>query len=497
MYQIKGLLAQRERILELEKRVLELEQRQVPSHLPNELVQILSLLVEHLSEGIIVTNPEGKIIHVNPAGQKLSGYSYDELIGHFPGILNGEESSEQIQSQIIEHVQQGRRWQGEILQKRKNGTPYLGGFEIFPIYQPDGTVLAWTSIQRDVTRLKQAQEKFSKVFNTCPLPMSINQLSTHQYIDINPSFVQTLGYQREEVIGHTCEELGVFLDSERAQNCMQILDDVGVVYNYECAVKTKGGHVRKGLVSAQILEHLGEKYAIWIFSDLTEIQELQKELTRLERLQLVGQMAAGIGHEIRNPITSVRGFLQLFQAKEGFRDHQEHIVLMIDELDRANAIITEFLSLTKKEASDLERCDLNQILMSLCPLLESNALNREQYVSMDLHPIPKLWVNQREIRQLVLNLVQNGLYAMGKGGQLTIRTHLVEDQVILAVADQGTGIPADILGHLGTPFLTTRPEGTGLGLAICYSIADRHRATVEVDTNSQGTAFSIKFKVRG
>jgi len=225
-----------------------------------------------------------------------------------------------------------------------------------------------------------------------------------------------------------------------------------------------------------------------------ERKQMEKDLARLERLNLIGEMAAGIAHEIRNPMTTVRGFLQVFQTKDEFSQFREYLELMIKELDGANAIISEYLYLAKDKVVDVEKLNLNAIIEAMLPLMQADALNAEKYVSLELTELPDLFVNDKDIRQLILNLVRNGLEAMSPGGNLTIKTFTDDEEIVLAVQDQGTGIAPEVLEKLGIPFFTTKDQGTGLGLAVCYSIAARYNAVIKVDTSPAGTTFFVRFK---
>lgn len=228
--------------------------------------------------------------------------------------------------------------------------------------------------------------------------------------------------------------------------------------------------------------------------DITEQKRLEKEMARLDRLNLIGEMAAGIGHEIRNPMTTVRGFLQMLGEKQDCARYREYYNLMIDELDRANSIITEFLSLAKNKAIDLKVQNLNKIIKAISPLIVADAMVYDKYVKMELGDVPDLLLDKKEIRQLTLNLVRNGLEAMSPGQYLTIKTFAEEGEVVLAVQDQGKGIEPDLLDKIGTPFLTTKEQGTGLGLAVCYSIAARHNASIDFETGPTGCTFYVRFK---
>ncbi|MBB6445465.1 C4-dicarboxylate-specific signal transduction histidine kinase [Bacillus benzoevorans] len=231
------------------------------------------------------------------------------------------------------------------------------------------------------------------------------------------------------------------------------------------------------------------------FKNITEKKKYEKEMKRLSGLDLIGQMAAGISHEIRNPMTTVRGFLQLLSTKDECSNFHEYFTLMIDELDRANSIITEFLSMGNTRTTDLQELDLNTIILDISPLLHADASNQNKQIRLETSSaIPCLPLNRNEIRQLILNLYRNGLEAMSEGKILTIRTYMENGQVVLAVKDQGEGIKLEVLEKLGTPFFTTKDNGTGLGLGVCYAIAARHHAKIEIDTGSEGTTFFVKFE---
>jgi signal transduction histidine kinase len=222
-------------------------------------------------------------------------------------------------------------------------------------------------------------------------------------------------------------------------------------------------------------------------------QQAESDVARLDRLRLVGQMAASIGHEVRNPLTTVKGYLQLFLRRKEFSATTNQFQLMIDELDRANSIISEFLSLAHNKAVEMKKTNLTSIIEALQPLIQSDALIRGITVHFHLAVVPDALLDDNEVRQLILNITRNGLEAMPGGGCLTIKTAIDAKAVVLSIADQGKGIDPSLVPQLGTPFLTTKETGTGLGLAVCYSIAHRHKAQIDFVTSSGGTTFIIRF----
>lgn len=229
------------------------------------------------------------------------------------------------------------------------------------------------------------------------------------------------------------------------------------------------------------------------FRDITEIRQQKKEFERLERLNLIGQLAAGVSHEIRNPMTTVKGFLQIFGTKSKYAQEKENIDLMISEIDRANAIITDFLSLSKSSLDNIKLRNINEIIIKVLPMLQADAYNSNKEVIINLTVIPDIMINENEIKQIVLNLVRNGLDATPEQGHVIISTYSKDDKVVLVIKDQGTGIPQAIQEKIGTPFFTTKDNGTGLGLAISIGIAQRHNAIFKFETGNGGTIFYTLF----
>ena len=230
-----------------------------------------------------------------------------------------------------------------------------------------------------------------------------------------------------------------------------------------------------------------------VIRNITQQKLMEKQLARMDRLNIIGKMAASLAHEIRNPMTTVRGFLQMIAKKEPNSPYISFYDTMIEELDRANAIITEFLSLAKNKSVNLERHNLNDIINTITPLLQASAYLSNKFVDLELTEIPDFLLDDKEIRQLILNLVKNGLDATSENGTVTIKTAFDQNSVLLAIKDQGPGIDPRILENIGMPFLTTKENGTGLGLAVCYSITARHNAKIHIQTDAHGTEVVIQF----
>jgi PAS domain S-box-containing protein len=230
--------------------------------------------------------------------------------------------------------------------------------------------------------------------------------------------------------------------------------------------------------------------------DVTEINQLRDEVGRMERLSLVGQMAASITHEIRNPMAVIRGFVQLIQERSG-QTHHDYFRIVMEELDRVNSIISDFLSLAQNRALAMEMSSLNDIISDMKPLLEADANLRGQSLLVELgEDMPSIMVNDREIKQLLLNLARNGMEAMDEKGILTITTEYKDNVIELRIVDVGIGIPQEKMNKLFEPFFTTKTRGTGLGLPLCLSIAERHNGRIDAySTEGKGTTFVVSFNI--
>lgn len=352
---------------------------------------------------------------------------------------------------------------------------------------------------RDITERKQTEDKILQlaaiVESSSDGIMSCSRNGS--ILSWNKAAEDIYGYQAEEILGQNILNL---VPSEQLKHMKKMLVELlkgEAISQYDISFIKKDGSIAFICFSASpIKDSKGETEQISIITrDITERSRFEKEMSRIARLDLVGQMSASIGHEVRNPMTTVRGFLQMLGEKETDAGKKEYYELMIDELDRANAIITEFLSLARDKVSKLEDKCINGILESLYRLILADAINQDKSIEIDKGIVPVIPLDEKEIRQLILNLVRNGLEAMSPGGKLIIKTFKDNDELVLSVQDQGEGISPEILDNLGTPFITTKSQGTGLGLAVCYSIVGRHNARIDVKTGFSGTVFEVRFKI--
>lgn len=342
--------------------------------------------------------------------------------------------------------------------------------------------------------MRQSEERFHKIFHNSPHMIAIIRMRDIRFLDVNQRFLDCSEYSREETLDRTPLELGILADDMKlAKYSLLELKERGEVKIDESRLRTKTGKTLIVSSSIVTMNLNNELCMVALMRDITREKKMEAEIARLDRLNLIGEMAASISHEIRNPMTSVRGFLQLLSGKEKYADDLTYFDLMIEELDRANEIITEYLGMAKDKLVELKLHSLDLIINYIYPIIKSDANNREIKVNLELSNPPDILVDEREIRQLILNMVRNGMESMTPPGILTIGTRMEGEEITLFIKDQGHGIAPEIQNKLGTPFLTTKDSGTGLGLAVCYSIAVRHDAIIDYETGLSGTTFYIRF----
>lgn len=445
-----------------------------------------------ISEAFILLDAESRFTYVNNYAARLLGYPRARLIGlrytDLPLKVHDQYYHEYLGKLAMS---QDRNVKMEVFEERENKWLEINGY-----HSESGVSI----LVRDISTrkkaewaLSQSEERFSKAFNNSPVFMAIVRGQDFRIVDINQTAAALLAYERDELVGKVLYDIRP--DSDYWNMFGQQVKKHGRVSNAEITFSVKNGAAMEGMLFVEPITLNDEACYLASIVDMTERLHLQREFARLDRLNLIGEMAASIGHEIRNPMTTVRGFLQMLSTGEQVNLDNEIVDLMIEELDRANDILSEFLTLAGNRVIRHKLADLNDVIRSIFPLIAADAVRDEKMVKLDLQLLPDLMLDDKEIRQLLLNLVRNGLESMKPGKTLKISTCTNYREVILSVQDQGPGIDPDILGKIGTPFFTTKENGVGLGLAVCYSIVNRHNGFINLFSSTHGTDVQIRFPV--
>lgn len=233
-----------------------------------------------------------------------------------------------------------------------------------------------------------------------------------------------------------------------------------------------------------------------IIRDISERKKNEELLINSEKLYVAGQLAAGIAHEIRNPLTSLKGFLQLIAS--GRKNNSTYYDIMNAELDRIEDIVSELLMLSKPQVYELTYQDMRVMMRDTVTLLETQAILHNIAIEAEYGTDP-LWIYgvENQVKQVFINVIKNAIEAMIDGGTISIKLSRESDGVYVRIRDGGPGIGDDQLAKMGQPFYTTKEKGTGLGLMVSYKIVDNHQGKIMVTSElGKGTMFEIMLPFR-
>ena len=464
-------------------------------------------LLELAHDYILVRDRDSAIIFWNSSAERGYGWTkhealmknkYEFLKPQFP--ISFKETQDKLLADGY--------WEGDLIHTKKDGAEISVESRQSVIKDEHDEVVAFLEINRDITErkrmensLKENEERFRTCFDNMLDCIHIYKAVRDESGSItdflmdysNEAACLARKMTKEELYGRSYLELfHNYVKKELFHEYCKVIETGEPLIRYEDSYHNELHTHISGVYDYKVFKF--EDGLVMSWRDITEQKKLEQEIIRLDKLNLVGEMAAGIGHEVRNPMTTVRGFLQLLSTKEDCSQYIDYYTLMIEELDRANSIITEFLSVAKDRVITLEMQSLKKIVENILPLIQSDATISDKYIHAELEEVQEIPLDKKEINQLVINLARNGLEAMSPGGNLKIKTFVEKKAIVLSVQNNGPEIPQEVLKKIGTPFFTTKDNGTGLGLAVCFSIAARHNAKIDIETGSTGTTFSVRFK---
>jgi two-component system, sporulation sensor kinase E len=263
---------------------------------------------------------------------------------------------------------------------------------------------------------------------------------------------------------------------------------------YEIEIKHKNGYyLTFQCTTLPIIVDSKMTGVIGYGKDVTSLRQAEERLRRTEKLSVVGELSASVAHEIRNPLTSLIGFVQLLQTEDN--NHQFYYQIMLDELNRINHIVGELLMLAKPQEMKFSRDDLHKILYDVISLLNTEASLHNIQIDFTSSQVD-FWIEcePNQLKQLFINIIKNAIEASEKGGRVTIHLDKKENKkVSITIRDQGCGISKERLERIGEPFYSSKDKGTGLGLTVSFKIVQAHNGTIIFDSEqSEGTTVRIE-----
>jgi len=387
-----------------------------------------------------------------------------------------------------------------------------------PIKDTSGKVLRWFGTHTDVEErrraevaLRKSEERFSKAFHNSPLAITISTEADARYLDVNDTFLNLLGYKREDVIGHTATELRFWSEpSDREEMLRQLkLEEGEKVAKRNTRYRTTKGDLREAEVWAQSIELDGQPCVLAITRDVTEMRQLEAQFLQAQKMEAVGQLAGGVAHDFNNLLMIIGSYARLIPMHIGDRTKIERDATQIDEaVSRAASVTQQLLAFSRKQVLQPTVLSLNTLVQSLGKMLP-RLLGEDVAMSLATHAAGKVKADTTQLEQVILNLAVNARHAMPSGGKLIIETADIHfdggypghhgatipagNYVMLAVSDTGMGMDEETQTHIFEPFFTTKGKsGTGLGLATVYGIVKQSDGFVWVYSElGKGTTFKV------
>ncbi|MCL6634764.1 MAG: PAS domain S-box protein [Peptococcaceae bacterium] len=461
-------------------------------------------VLNNIPAAIITYDRNLQPTYMNRMAEEFTGCRWEELAApaRYPekaGMFNppGGDFSRHLAAEVLKHGEPILGEQRTIVSR--DGAAIPVSLDVHPLYNvlrdKDGVMV----IARDI---RERREHEQLMFLSRCILNSLNSAvvcidAGYRVIVFNPPAEKLFGLGADEVVGKMLEDIPYPLFQE--ENILQNTLKSGTGVRFLETTVRSGENEIMFLINSDAVRDKDDNIvgAVAIFQDITELRRTQNAVRERERLAIIGQMAAGMAHEIKNPLTAVRGFAQLLREKCPENPTiVDYVNIIMEEIDRASGVITSFLQLARPKPPMLEWHSVNNLVEEILAIVSPQAFLKRIAVKYDDNGeiLPPCLLDRDQIKQVLLNMCQNAIEAMPEGGFLTIRTGSLPaaSEIHIEISDTGCGIPQEKLEKIGVPFYTTKAEGTGLGLSISYSIIGAHKGRVEVRSKEgEGTTFRI------
>lgn len=312
------------------------------------------------------------------------------------------------------------------------------------------------------------------------------------FLSVNDVTEKITGYSKEELWEMSFKNLISKEDLDKVLTHYYEKEETSFMIECRCMTKS-GNSIIVSLKSVPVVIENKMAGAFVILRDVTELKDKEELIRKSEKLSVVGELAAAVAHEVRNPLTSIKGFLQLLQYKATEDKEIEYFDIMLSEIERINFIVSEFMVLSKPQSIIYRDENITSLLTDVVTLLETIAIVKNIEVTKELEPEIIVKCEANQIKQVFINIFKNAIEAVPNNGKIDIKiAKWEEDQVRVRFTDNGRGMPSAILSRLGEPFYTTKEKGTGLGLMVSYKIIEEHQGTINIESElNKGTIVDI------
>lgn len=310
---------------------------------------------------------------------------------------------------------------------------------------------------------------------------------------MNPAAEQITGYPSHELLGKPYSN--IFVDTGFYSPVLETLQQGTGHVALEISFPARERTIELSVTTSQIHNAQGELIgALVIFSDLTARKEIQRRQAQTERLATLGELMAGVAHEVRNPLTAIRGYAQILKLQDAEPAHQHYLAVILKEIDSINSVIQQLLDFSRPREQRQQSVSLNQLIGECLVLIQTTGLQARIHFTTEFDPsLGNIKADGELLKQVMLNILINAVQAITTCGNITIRTLLWDQKhQAIVVEDDGCGIAPEHLTKIFDPFFTTKASGTGLGLALSQRIINAHQGDIRLtSTPGHGTAFTL------
>lgn len=453
---------------------------------------------ESKQEAYFAMDLEGKYVKVNRACEKISGYRQDELIRFSYKDIILDNHLKDVHTRF-HHALKGaiQQYECTIITKNSNrldlevtNSPIIVDNEIIGVY---GIAKDITDFNKQKRKLKESERLHRSLIEHSPdgVIISLEQ----RVVFANKKASQLLGGNDvEDVLGKEVSRFFQGCSSMLSHNLSMAEQGIASDLHEEKMLRLNGEELDVGVKAIPTI--FQENQAVYlIIRDISERKLAYEMMINSEKLAVAGQLAAGIAHEIRNPITAIKGFLQLMDSGNNYK--QEFFTVISAEINRIEIILSELLALAKPQLERYRHRDIQGILQHVVALTKSHAILHNVHISTKFLQKPLfILCDENKLKQVFINFIKNAIEAMKNGGIITLSVDQSDDSsVVIKIQDEGPGIPKEILERIGEPFFTTKENGTGLGVMVSFEIVKHHNGDVSIESDTSGTTISIQLPI--
>ncbi|MBE4910653.1 PAS domain S-box protein [Bacillus luteolus] len=464
---------------------------------PDELID---LFLKCTADAIAIVDMGNRFIRINEMYTKIFGYTEEDIIGRCFDEFN---TPKEVLG-IIESVKGGTVITNLITQRfHKDGTELDIAVSYSPFRNISGQIIAIIAIFRDVTEQKRMERELNR---TRELYKLITENATDliavvtkelKVIYASPSFETVVGINPDELVDRNVKDLIMSDNIEEYFDVVNQVISTGEPQLLKNRIKSRKDDDIYTDFTVSPIYNTNREFDSFVVVGRNVTDRVKNEATirNLDRLSIIGQLAAGVAHEIRNPLTALKGFSKLMQDNPNLDKREDYLSIIMTELNRIDMIVNEFMSLAKPQAVKYERNNIITIIDSTIQVLHPQAMlhNVEFELNYTVNQVD-VFSNAQQLKQVFVNFIKNAIESMAFGGKIKINLSLTENsRVIVTITDEGVGIEKERLRFLGTPFYTTKDKGIGLGLTVSNKIIQEHNGTMVIESKKEeGTKVTVE-----